>query len=184
VLLMPAHIPPHKSAMADPGPEHRLAMCALAVAGEVGLSVSPLEIERGGPSYTVDTLRDIHASDPDAELTFIVGADIARTLPEWREPAEILQLARLAVAARGGCSPEDVLETVASVSHADGGPRAGGDRATPEVRFLALPVMDVSSSAIRGRVARGEPVEQLVGSAVAGYIAEHGLYRPRLELGG
>jgi nicotinate-nucleotide adenylyltransferase len=99
VLLMPAHIPPHKSAEQDPGAQHRLNMCRLAADGEPGVSVCSLEIDRPGPSYTVDTLSAIHASHPDAELTFIVGADIARTLPAWREPAKVLELAHVAVGA-------------------------------------------------------------------------------------
>jgi nicotinate-nucleotide adenylyltransferase len=173
VLLMPAHIPPHKSAEQDPGAEHRLAMCRLLVDGEAGLSVCGLEVERAGPSYTVDTLEQIHASDPESELTFIVGADIARTLPAWREPVKVLEFAHLAVAERSGTSAEEVLETIAAL-------RDGGSAASPgagDVRFLRMPVVEVSSSSVRARVSRAEPVDQLVGPAVADYISEHGLYR-------
>jgi nicotinate-nucleotide adenylyltransferase len=180
VLLMPAHIPPHKSAERDPGAQHRLNMCRLAVDGEPGVSVCSLEIDRPGPSYTVDTLSAIHASHPDAELTFIVGADIARTLPAWREPAKVLELARVAVGARTGASDQEVLETVASLRRTPESsivPRSnpGGG----EVRFLRMPIVEVSSSIVRERVARGENVEQLVGPAVARYISEHGLYGAR-----
>jgi nicotinate-nucleotide adenylyltransferase len=170
---MPAHIAPHKAAEQDPGAEHRLAMCRLAVDGEPGLSVCALEIERRGPSYTVDTLSAIHAIQPDAELTFIVGADIARTLPSWREPAKVLELARLAVAARSGSSREQVLSTIDALATPPGADR----RAAAEVRFLAMPVIEVSSSMVRERVAREEPLEPLVGAPVAAYISEHGLYR-------
>src|SRR5437660_315879 len=93
VVLMPAHTSPYKPSAPDPGPEHRLRMCRLLVGGAPGVSVCALEIERGGTSYTVDTLTAIHASHPDAELTFIVGADTASTLPAWREPARLLRLA-------------------------------------------------------------------------------------------
>ena len=172
VLLMPAHIPPHKRAERDPGAEHRLAMSLLLVDGEPGLSVCALEVQRAGPSYTVDTLEQIHASDPDSELTFIVGADIARTLPAWREPAKVLELAHLAVAERSGTSAEEVLETIATLRDASGLGGAG------EVRFLRMPVLGVSSSAVRDRVSRGQPVDRLVGPAVARYISEHDLYRP------
>jgi nicotinate-nucleotide adenylyltransferase len=172
VLLMPAHIPPHKPAGEggwDPGPEHRLRMCQLAVAGEDCLSACALEIERGGPSYTVDTLTAIHASHPDAPLTFLVGADTASTLASWREPARLLALADLAVAARArSASRQRVLDTVAAL--------ASGDR-LPRVRFLAMPAIDISSSQARRRAALGEPIEELVGPAVAAYIAEHRLYR-------
>jgi nicotinate-nucleotide adenylyltransferase len=185
VLLMPAHVPPHKSAEQDPGAQHRLNMCRLAVDGEPGVSVCSLEIDRPGPSYTVDTLSAIHASHPDAELTFIVGADIARTLPAWREPAKVLELARVAVGARTGASDQDVLETVASLSRS---PASGGvPRSEPgggEVSFLRMPIVEVSSSIVRERVARGENVERLVGPAVARYISEHGLYGSRAGWGG
>jgi nicotinate-nucleotide adenylyltransferase len=178
VLLMPAHLAPHKSSEPDPGAEHRLEMCRLAVAGEPRLAVSSLELERGGASYTVDTLESIHASDPDGQLTFIVGADVARTLPAWREPARILELAGIAVAARSGSSEKDVLGTIASLGgRRDGASVAGAAPAAGEVRFLKMAPMEISSSTVRERVARGQPVEQLVGPAVAGYIAEHGLYR-------
>jgi nicotinate-nucleotide adenylyltransferase len=176
VVLMPAHIPPHKPAEQDPGAEHRLAMCRLAVEGEAGLAACSLEIERPGPSYTVDTLNAIHAIQPEAELTFIVGADIARTLPAWREPAKVLELARLAVAARAGSSREQVLSTVASLGDSSAPGGGGGDGAGAEVRFLQTPVIELSSSMVRERVARGEPLEPLVGAPVARYIAEHGLY--------
>ncbi len=79
---MPAHTPAHKQPEGDPGPRHRLRMSQLLVDEADGLSACPLEIERGGVSYTVDTLNAIHASHPDAELTFIVGADTARTLAD------------------------------------------------------------------------------------------------------
>ena len=90
-----AHPAAQGRASDDPGPlEHRLRdVRAAAADGAPAVAVCALEIERGGPSYTVDTLRSIHASHPDAELTFIVGADTASTLPTWREPQELLELA-------------------------------------------------------------------------------------------
>jgi nicotinate-nucleotide adenylyltransferase len=172
VLLMPAHTSPNKETAEDPGPEHRMRMCELLVDGAEGLSACPLEIKRGGVSYTVDTLDAIHASHPDAELTFIVGADTASTLAGWRDPAKLLELANLAVAARTGSARDEVLETVGRLG--DG----GGRPATARVRFLGMPTIAISSSETRRRAARGEPIEDLVGPAVAKYIAEHGLYRP------
>jgi nicotinate-nucleotide adenylyltransferase len=182
VVLMPALIPPHKSGEDDPGPEHRLAMCRLCVAGVEGLSVCALEIERGGPSFTVDTLQAIHASHPDAQLTFIVGADTAGTLPAWREPARILQLADLAVAARAGSDRTRVLDTVTPLL--DRAAIGAGERPAARVRFLEMPVIEVSSSMARERAARGAPIEDLVGSAVAHYIREHGLYAERSPVAG
>jgi len=172
--MMPAHIPPHKRAEQDPGPEHRLAMCRLCIADADGLSVCALEIERGGPSYTVDTLQAIHSSRPNAQLTFILGADTASTLPAWREPARVLELADLAVAARSGSDRADVLETVEGLLAA--GRPGAVDRRSTAIRFLHMPTLEVSSSMARERAAGGAPIEDLVGPAVAGYIREHGLY--------
>jgi nicotinate-nucleotide adenylyltransferase len=163
VLLMPAHSAPHKGEEGDPGPERRLEMCRLAVDGEAGLEACALEIERGGPSYTVDTLRAIKQSDPEAELTFIVGADMARTLPAWREPRALVELARLAVAEREDAGRGDVLRAL--------------DPLGARVTFLAMGMLDVSSSRVRERVRKGDPIEDLVAPAVAEYIAAHGLYR-------
>jgi nicotinate-nucleotide adenylyltransferase len=178
VLLMPARIAPHKPAAEDPGPGHRLRMCQLLVGDSTGLSVNGLEIERPGPSYTVDTLSAIDASHPDVELTFIVGADIASTLPAWREPAKILELARLAVAGRAGTPRRDVLDTAAALTGTGDG---GTDPPTERVQFLDMPAIEVSSSLVRARVSRGEAIEELVGPAVAGYIVEHGLYGARRD---
>jgi nicotinate-nucleotide adenylyltransferase len=194
---MPAHTSPFKPAAPDPGPAHRLHMCRLLVAHLQRVSVCELEIERGGASYTVDTLSAIHASHPDAELTFIVGADTASTLPAWREPGRVLALAQLAVAAREGADRAQVLASLAplgaALRTADGRDPAGGlgvagtaraaSRA-PRVRFLEMPVVDVSSSEVRRRVARGEPVDELVGAGVARYIEAQGLYRDAHGAGG
>lgn len=170
VALIPARFPPHKAAGEDPGCEHRLRMCQLLVEGTDGLSVCSLEIERDGPSYTVDTLDAIHASHPDAELTFIVGADTASTLPAWREPGKLFELARFAVAARPGTDRRAVLTAVAQLNDPS------------RVAFLDAPPIEVSSSSVRGRVADGRPIDGLVGPAVAGYIAAHDLYRARAEV--
>lgn len=168
-MLIPAGAPPHKPIADDPGAQRRLEMCRLLLDGVEGVCVSALELERDGPSYTVDTLRAIHESNPQAELTFIVGADIAGTLPAWHEPAELLELAALAVAARPGSDRDGLLEALAPI----------GDPA--RVCFLDAPLIDASSSSVRERVAEGAPIERLVGPAVAGYIAEHGLYGAHAE---
>jgi nicotinate-nucleotide adenylyltransferase len=162
---MPASTSPFKPSAPDPGPEQRLHMCGVLVADEPGVLVCSLEIARGGISYTVDTLSAIHASHPDAELTFIVGADTARTLPQWREPSRLLELARVAVAEREGTDRAGVLDSLHSLGAAD------------RVSFLAMPVVAVSSSEVRRRESRGEPIEELVGPGVASYIEEQRFYR-------
>lgn len=169
VLLMPLHTPHHKQAGADPGPDHRLAMCERLAEGEEGVRASDLEVRRGAPSYTADTLAEIHARQPDARLTFVVGADTAATLPSWHRPRDVLALADVAVANRPGTSGQAVLGALEGI--------AGGTELVPTVRFLSMSPMAVSSSLVRERLAAGEPVEGLVGPAVAAYIAEHGLYR-------
>jgi len=173
VLLVPARIPPHKPAGEDPGAEHRLRMCELLIEGAEGLSIGVQELERDGPSYSVDTLKAIHASYPGAQLTFIVGADTASTLPSWREPVRILELADLAVAGRSGSVRRGVLDTLAGL-----GAAAPADRPLDaRVSFLDMPEVEISSSMARARAARGEPIADIVGPAVAEYIAGHGLYR-------
>ena len=165
VVLMPVSRPPHKEAADDPGPEARLELCRLAVAGDERLAVSALEIERGGASYTADTLRELHARQPEQELTFIVGGDMAHSLPAWREPEAVLALARLAVAEREGVRREDVARRLE--------PLHSGDRVT----FFDMPRIDVSSSDIRRRVAEGRPIRYLVPDAVAEAVAQRDLYR-------
>jgi nicotinate-nucleotide adenylyltransferase len=167
VLLTPTLVPPHKPAKWDPGAEHRLHMCRLATQGDPRIGVCTLELERPGPSYTVDTLRSIHASDPDAELALIVGADMARTLGSWREPREILKLARLAVAERDGSTRREVLDALIPL---------GSEGRTV---FLEMPRYDVSSSLVRRRLTAGAPIDELVGADVARYIAQHELYGRR-----
>lgn len=167
VWLMPVAEPPHKEAQDDPGAVVRVEMCRLAVEGDDRLGVCSLEVERGGRSFTVDTLRDIHDAHPERELTFIVGGDQAHGFPGWREPEAILSLATLAVAERSGARREEVAERLASV------PGGSGAR----VRFFDMPRLDVSSSGIRARVAAGGSIRYLVPDAVEELVVRRGLYR-------
>ncbi|MDX6667725.1 MAG: nicotinate-nucleotide adenylyltransferase [Solirubrobacteraceae bacterium] len=166
VWLMPVAAPPHKRAEQDPGAEHRLALCRLAADEDERLSASAFEIERGGPSYTVDTLAALRADRPDDELTFVAGGDMAMSLPDWREPARVLELATFAVAERDALRREQIVAALGALPGAD------------RIAFLDMPRVDVSSSRVRERVAAGEPVEDLVPAAVARYIEQRGLYRP------
>jgi len=170
---MPAHIAPYKSAAEDPGPEQRLRMCELAAEPAPGLAVCRLELAREPPSYTVESLSAIHASHPAARLTFILGADTACTIPSWCEPARLIELADLAVAERSGASREQVLRALSELLAGAAGDREPGER----VRFLGMAPVEISSSAVRAAAARGEPIAELVGAPVAGYIEQHGLYR-------
>ena len=160
VLLIPAHSAPHKGEEGDPDGRRRLEMCRLAVGGEAGAEACALEIERGGPSYTVDTLRAIKQSDPKADLTFIVGAEHPgctlpvcasrcwSSWPGWRSPSARTPAARRST----GRWPHWVRVVPA----------------TPTVPGLLF--------AGAQRVKAGEPIG-LVAPAVAEYIAAHALYR-------
>jgi nicotinate-nucleotide adenylyltransferase len=165
VLLMPVSSPPHKPLPADPGPDVRLEMCRLAAEGVDWLDVSDLEVRRGGPSYTADTLEALRAQHPGDELTWIAGGDMALSLPEWRDPDRVLALARFAVAERERARREEIERSIAGL--------AGRD----SVVFLDMPRIDVSSSMVRDRVAAGLPVRWLVPDAVRAYLEAHGLYR-------
>jgi len=166
VLLLPVHTPPHKEVDGDPGVEQRVALCEAAVVGDPRLGVSRAEADVPGRSYTVDTLSRLHDARPEDQLTFIVGGDMASTLPEWREPEAILALATLGVAARQGVGREQVLEHLARELP------GSADR----IRFFDMPRIDVSSSLVRRRVAAGRPVRYLVPDAVADHIEREGLY--------
>jgi len=167
VVLMPVLVAPHKPLDGDPGPEERFELCELAAARDERLAVSHLELDRGGPSYTVDTLREIHGRSPGDELTFIIGGDNAQALPAWREPEAVLSLATIAVAEREGIRRQDVAERVGGLH--------GGDR----LAFFDMPRIDVSSSAVRRRVRDGRPIRYLVPDDVARVIGARGYYRER-----
>ena len=166
VLLLPVHTPPHKEADGDPGAEHRVALCEAAVAGDVRLGAGDAVADVPGRSYTVDTLNRLHEARPEDQLTFIVGGDMAASLPEWREPRAILDLCSIGVAAREGVGSEQVLKRLETEL-----PGAAG-----RIQFFDMPRIDISSTLVRRRVATGQPVRYLVPDAVAGYIQREGLY--------
>ncbi len=165
VLLVPVHEPPHKGAERDPGVETRVELCRRAVAGDERLGVSRVDADVPGPSFTVATLRRLHEDHPEDDLTFIVGGDMALSLPAWREPEAILDLAELGVAERVGMRRADIAERLAGLRRAD------------RVRFFDMPRIDVSSSLIRRLVAGGRTIRYLVPGAVEAHIREAGLYR-------
>jgi nicotinate-nucleotide adenylyltransferase len=163
VLLVPAGTPPHKAIVSDAGVEHRVAMCEAAVAGDDRFGVSRADADREGPAYTVELLRSLSGAD---ELTFIVGGDMAHSLPAWRDPEGVLALARFGVAEREGVRRADIAERLAGLAGAD-----------ERVVFFDMPRLDISSSLIRRRAAAGAPLRYLVPDAVADYIEREGLYR-------
>jgi nicotinate-nucleotide adenylyltransferase len=163
--MVPAPAPPHKPVEADPGPEQRLALCRAAVRDDPRFEVSAIEMGRDGPSYTVDTLDELHKSAPDSELYLIVGGDVAAGFRDWRQPERVLSLATLAVAKRRGTPRAAIEAALAGL--------AGADR----TRFFAMPRVGISSTDIRARIRENRPIRYLVPDAVASHIGEHRLYQ-------
>jgi nicotinate-nucleotide adenylyltransferase len=163
VWLMPV-ARPHKEVRDDPGVEHRVQLARRLAAEDPRLRVSRVEADRGGPSFSVDTLRALRESHPEHELTFILGGDVAASLPGWREPEAVLGLARLAVAGRPAAGRAEVEAALGELE------REG------DVVFLDMPPDAVSSSEVRRRVAEGGEPGDLVPAGVARYIADEGLY--------
>lgn len=169
VLFIPARIPPHKPVTDEPGVEHRLEMCRLAVRGDERFTVSELEVDRDGPSYTVDTLMELKTSAPSNELVLILGGDIAAGLPQWHRPERVLELCTPAITLRPGTSREQVDDALRELG--------GGERA----EFFEMPKIGVSSTMVRDRVRSGEPIRYLVPDAVAQHIERAGLYRGAVD---
>jgi len=165
VVLVPTGDAPHKRIAEDPGREVRMEMTRLAAADDDRFSVSALEVDREGPSYTYETLEALAEERADRKLVFVMGADAAVGLESWRAPERVVELASLAVARRAGVSDTEVAATMRSLG-CEG-------RAT----MLEMPQFGVSSSAVRERAAEGRPLRYLVPDGVAELIEERGIYR-------
>jgi len=158
VLFLPAGDPYHKRVEGRPAPAaalHRVAMTRIATQSNPAFLVDDREVRRGGPTYTVDTLLELHA-EGERELALVVGADAWADLPNWKEPGRIRELARIAVA-----------------------PKPGGPAPGPGAVEVAMPPLAVSSTLIRERLAAGLPVRYLLPEPVEAYIRQHGLYGAR-----
>ncbi len=154
VRLVPAGEQPFKAGRHGAAGRHRAAMVELAVAGEEGLVADRREVERPGPSYTVDTLTAIAADRPDARLVLLLGADAAEEFAQWRAPDRIRALAEVVVFDRAG-TPADAAGFTA----------------------VAAPRIDLSATEIRARVRAGRSIRYMVPDGVAAHIAAHGLYQ-------
>ncbi len=155
VLIVPAMRQPFKDTDGHATPGQRIDMCRLAVAADDRLEVSDVDVVRGDITYTVDTLTDLAAEYPNAELFFVAGADAIARLSQWREPERLLQLARFVAVARPGHD-----------SPTSGAPHVVVD----------APQIGVSSTEVRRRLRTGSPVRYLVPDTVAEYIVHHCLY--------
>jgi nicotinate-nucleotide adenylyltransferase len=160
VLVIPTGVPPHRSPTVA-GADDRLEMSRLAIAGDDRLEVSDIEVRRPGASYTVDTLRELHAQHQDDDFFLILGGDAAKLLGSWHEPDEVRRLARLVVVTRPG---------------------TGAPATTSEI-LCERPTPDISGSELREQIARGEPVGDCLPPAVERYIAERGLYGDNRQVG-
>jgi len=172
IFFVVAGMPPHKSA-GDVSPvEHRLAMVGLAIAGNPAFELSRLEVDRAGPSYSADTVVELdrveRAAGRAPDLTVIMSAETFADLPNWHEPERLLALARVAVVPREGYPAPDPGWLARQLP-------IGGQEA--RVDFLEGPRLGLSSTALRDRVAHGRSIRYLVPDPVAGYIADHALYR-------
>jgi nicotinate-nucleotide adenylyltransferase len=156
---------PHKVIEDNPGAEVRLRLTELAAEGEDRIEASDIEVRRERLSYTYLTLEQLHDEDPERELTFLMGADMAAALPSWEKPERVLELARLGIAARDGVDLADVETALQQVG------------AAGRAEIIAMPECEISSSMVRERVAAAEPIQGLVPSPVAEMIAREGLYR-------
>jgi nicotinate-nucleotide adenylyltransferase len=165
VLWVPAGRPPHKTAQEISDDAHRLAMLRLALQDDPAFEISTLDVDRRGLSYTADTLAILARDLAPATLVFLMGEDSLRDLPTWHQPGRIAALAELGVALRPGVNA-DVEAVTAAVPEARG-----------RVRLVPVPLIGVSSSDIRLRVATGAPISYQVPQSVERYIVANALYR-------
>lgn len=182
ILFIPAADPPHKEVDQDVSFAHRFAMVEKAIAGQPLFTVSNLEQQRHGKSFSVDTLEVLSQKDPGGERYFIIGLDSYRDIASWKDFRKIFSLCHLVVLARPGVHLPDPLsplpvairpdfwydETSKKIIHKSGNC----------VYFLSKTFLDISSTQIRQRLNTGQPVDHLIPSCVAQYIEDHHLYGP------
>ncbi|QDU62767.1 Nicotinate-nucleotide adenylyltransferase [Planctomycetes bacterium Pan216] len=169
LLFVPASIPPHKQDEHLSAADQRLELVQLAVAGNPNFEVSDIEMKRGGPSYTADTLEALTEDFPKHELVLILGADMVMNLPTWHRPEQIVRLARIAAARRPDTTRIDFssLEGLFSPDQLD----------WTASNLIEMPAIGISSTEIRERCAAGRSIRYLVPAPVDSYIRAHELYR-------
>ncbi len=183
LILIPAAVPPHKRVLHITSFAHRLAMLELAIAGRRGLYVTRLETERPGPSYSVDPLAALRNHyGPAVTLFFLVGIDAFLEMQTWKSYRQVPQLADLVVVDRPGARVRELDAAILSRFPGYGPDLAGGcwreTNGPGVIRPLVMEPVDISSTAVRELIARGdEAVTGLLPAAVTGYISRHRLYR-------
>lgn len=166
VLFVVAGVPPHKLDEEVTPVEHRLAIVSLAIASNPHFEISRVDVDRPGPSYTVDTISILRKQwGQETEVYFIMGLDSLVELPTWHHPQRLIQLCRLLAVKRPGFET-DMAELEASVPGI-----------SSRVEIIDMPEMDISSSDLQQRVRDGLPIKYQVPGEVERYIMEHGLYR-------
>jgi len=169
VLFVPAGTPWLKTNREITPAVHRVEMVKRAIAGNASFELSPIEIDRPGPSYSVDTVAALQQqSGAGAKIFFLIGWDSLAELPQWKEPGRLIQLCKLVAVIRPGFSRQDLKSLETSVPGIN-----------QSVVWLDIPPIDISSSDIRDRVAQGLSIHGLVPDDVESYIAENKLYRKR-----
>jgi nicotinate-nucleotide adenylyltransferase len=173
VLFLPAAVPPHKRDRQLTPAAQRIEMLELAVAGHQQFAISRREIDRGGVSYTVDTLRQFREEDPEGELFLLMGADMLHDLPHWRAAETVCRLAVVAVVRRAGTGELDftALAAVASPQRIELFRR----------HQVEMPAIGLSSTEIRRRAAAGQSIRYQTPRAVEKYIEAQALYHPSSE---
>ncbi|GAB6986112.1 nicotinate-nucleotide adenylyltransferase [Nocardioides pyridinolyticus] len=161
VVFVPTGDPWQKSDRVVTAAEHRYLMTVIATASNPRFRVSRVDVDRSGPTYTIDTLRDLRAQHPDAELYFITGADALAEIFSWRDASELFELAQFVGCTRPGYAMDEA--TIAAIPAA-------------RVTMVEIPALAISSTDCRERTRRGEPVWYLVPDGVVQYIAKHHLY--------
>ena len=156
IRFVPAREQPFKAGGHSATAADRAVMVEEAIAGSPGMRLERLELDRPGPSYTVDTLRALRAREPGTSFVLLVGSDAAMGVPRWHEASELSRLARLVAFGRAGTT-------------------AGA--LPPGIEYITVPAVEISSTAVRERVRRGQSIRYWVPDAVADFIAARGLYR-------
>ncbi len=189
VIVFPARVPPHRLQQPVASPYHRFAMTALAVNGLDGLAASDIELCAPGPSYTADTLTRFHErwALPPAQIFFITGADAFAEIETWHRYPEVLGLSNFVVISRPGFPAEALRQRLPALArrmatapapdpNAERGIRRPEPVESPGIFLVDAQTPDVSSTEIRRRLRRGEPLSGLVPAAVEQHIVQHGLY--------
>jgi nicotinate-nucleotide adenylyltransferase len=169
VWFVPAASPPHKQGLALTPFAQRVEMIALAIAGQPAFRIDELEKDRPGPSYTVDTLAEVHRRHPAAELFLPIGSDTLLDLPHWYQPARILEMAGLLVTHRPGW-PLPALSDLQAALRLPAG-------VSPGMQVVEAPLIDIASRDLRRRAAEGRSLRYLVPRAIEAYVHDKRLYR-------